>query len=163
MEDTLTRDNNFWSFSLDLEDLKAPIMQTGVFSPQRVSKFDRERNCIGPSSESVGCFLAWPDAAFLLVFSKLSSTIPRSWTADFMSLTDIPVFRICFSPLGSQPMIAGSESTPSLFTLGSETSWTYNRYYPKQLYISLKLNIDSKHHFNIKNGLKEINCIDNHF
>ena len=110
----LTIDRIDSSFSLALEDLKAPIMQTGVDSPHRASKLEPVSGGICFSSVLVFAFLV---LSFLFFFSKPSSNILRSLIADLMSFTEIPVFRTCFSPFDSQPTMAGSASTPNLIYL----------------------------------------------
>lgn len=116
-----------WSFSLPLKDLKMPIMQTGVFSPQMASKFVAvNKGTTSLSlSESACVFLLWVEIIFLFFFSKPSSKELRSLIVDFISFTWMPIFRICFSPFDSQPTTAGSSSTLSFFTAGSEISRTY--------------------------------------
>lgn len=110
---------------LALEDLKAPITQTGVFSPQTAPKLDSVNSGIWFSVESDGVLEAGLDAAFLFFFSKSFSKLLRSSMADLRSFTLIPVLRTCLSPFDSQPTIAGRASTPNFFIVGSETSVTY--------------------------------------
>lgn len=66
------------SFPLAFEDLKAPIMQTGIASPHIVSKFERVNRGICSSAESLCDLLARVEAAFLFFFSKPSSNLLSS-------------------------------------------------------------------------------------